>query len=130
MVQKADRGFFGGMAQAEVRAPSFVGGDTLIMGDLSGAGEIRIDGEVGGNVVARSVTVGDGGSVGGSVFAETAHIGGVVMGRVEAVTVTIAATGRVVGSVTHNVLSVESGAVLEGRRPWRPVSYLEERRKW
>ena len=130
MARKADRELFGGMAQAEVRAPSFVGGDTRIMGDLSGAGEIRIDGEIGGDVVARSVTVGEGGLVEGSVFAETAHIGGAVMGRVEAVAVTIAATGRVVGSITHNVLSVEPGAMLEGRRPWRPVSYLEARRRW
>lgn len=130
MARKADHGLFGGMARGGVSAPSFVGGDTRIMGDLSGAGEIRIDGEVGGDVVARSVTVGEGGSVEGSVFAETAHIGGAVMGRVEAVAVTIAATGRVVGSITHNVLSVEPGAMIEGRRPWRPVSYLEARRKW
>lgn len=130
MAGKAERGLFGGMARGGVSAPSFVGSDTRIMGDLSGAGEVRIDGEVGGDVVARSVTVGEGGSVEGSVFAETVHIGGAVMGRVEAVAVTIAATGRVVGTVTHNVLSVEPGAVIEGRRPWRPVSYLEARRKW
>ena len=130
MARKADRGMFGSLARAEARAPSFVGGGTRIMGDLSSAGEIRINGEVGGDVIARSVTVGEGGSVGGSVFAETAHIGGTVMGRVEAVAVTIGTTGRVVGSVTHNLLSVEPGAVLEGRRPWRPVSFLEQRRRW
>ncbi len=130
MARKADRELFGRMAQAKVRGPSFVGGDTRIMGDLSGAGEIRIDGEIGGDVVARSVTDGEGGVVEGSVFADTVHIGGAVMGRVEAVAVTIAATGRVVGTVTHNVLSVEPGAVIEGRRPWRPVSYLEARREW
>ncbi len=56
--------------------------------------------------------------------------GGTVTGRVEAVTVTIAATGWVAGNVTHNVLTIEPGGVLEGRRPWRPVSHLEERRKW
>ncbi len=130
MAGKADRGLLGGAAQGGVSAPSFIGADTTITGDLTGAGEIRIDGEVGGDVVARSVTVSEGGCVEGSVFAETAHIGGTVTGRVEAVTVTIAATGRVAGNVTHNVLTVERGGVLEGRRPWRPISYLEERRKW
>lgn len=109
---------------------SLIGPDMTVVGDLRGAGEIRIEGEIGGDVFGQSVSVGEGGVVRGSVFAETVRIAGAVEGRIEAVSVSVARSARVGGSITHNQLEIESGAHIEGRRPWRPLSYLEQKRQW
>jgi cytoskeletal protein CcmA (bactofilin family) len=113
-----------------VPSASRIGRDMNVFGDLRGAGIVRIDGEVGGDVFGRSVTVGEGGVVKGSVFAEEVHIAGAVEGRIEAVSVTVAKSAVIGGTITHNELEIETGANIEGRRPWRPLSYLEENREW
>lgn len=117
-------------ARAGFPAASLIGPDMTVVGDLRGAGDIRIEGEIGGDVFGQSVSVGEGGVVHGSVFAETVHISGAVEGRIEAVSVSVARTARVGGSITHNQLDIETGAHIEGRRPWRPLSYLEQNRQW
>lgn len=117
-------------ARAGGSAGSLIGPDMTVVGDLRAAGEIRIEGEIGGDVFGQSVSVGEGGVVRGSVFAETVHIAGAVEGRIEAVSVSVARSARVAGSITHNELEIESGAHIKGRRPWRPLSYLEQNRHW
>jgi len=113
-----------------VPSASRISRDLNVFGDLRGAGEVRIDGEICGDVSGRSVTVGERGVVKGSVFAEEAHIAGSVEGRIEAVSVTVAKSAVIGGSITHNELEIETGAHIEGRRPWRPLSYLEGNRQW
>ncbi len=113
-----------------VPSASRIGRDMNVLGDLRGAGTVRIDGEIDGDVFGRSVTVSEGGVVKGSVFAEEAHIAGAVEGRIEAVSITVAKSAVIGGTITHNELEIETGAHIEGRRPWRPLSYLEENRQW
>lgn len=119
-----------GPVASGVPSTSRIGRDVNVFGDLRGVGTVRIDGEIGGDVFGRSVTVGEGGLVKGSVFAEEAHIAGAVEGRIEAVSVTVAKSAVIGGTITHNELEIETGAHIEGRRPWRPLSYLAENRKW
>ena len=125
---KSETAFFGGRARP--MATSLIGPDMSVVGDLRGAGEVRIEGEIGGDVYAQTVSVGEGGLVHGSVFAEIAHIAGTVEGRIEAVSVSVERGARIDGSITHNELDIEPGAHIDGRRPWRPLSYLEQRRQW
>ena len=126
--RKSETAAFG--ARGGRPAASLIGPDMIVVGDLRGAGEVRIEGEIGGDVFAQIVSVGEGGLVHGSVFAETAHIAGTVEGRVEAVSVSVARGARIDGSITHNELDIEPGAHIDGRRPWRPLSYLEQHRQW
>ena len=110
--------------------PSLIGADMTVVGDLRGAGEVYIDGEVGGDVIGRSVTIGVGGLVQGAVFAEFVHVAGTVRGRIEAIAVSIARGADIGGTITHYELEIEPGAKIGARRPWRPLSYLEQNRKW
>jgi hypothetical protein len=80
--------------------------------------------------VGPSVTVGESGFVAGTIFAEFVRIAGRVEGPIEAMAVTVAATAHIVGHITHNTLTIEPGATLEGRRPWRPPNFLDGRRPW
>lgn len=102
---------------------SVIGIDLTISGQLRGDADVRVDGRIEGSINTRSVTVTESGHIEGEVFADTVHVGGSVYGPIEAIAVTVAKTARIVGTVVHNRLSVESGATIEGLRPWRPPNY-------
>jgi cytoskeletal protein CcmA (bactofilin family) len=97
-----------------------IGGDLTVIGDLTSDGHVEIRGTVKGTVNSRSVELFESGVIEGALIAESVIIRGSVVGPVRANTVTAATTARIVGSVFHNVLTIEPGASLEGRRPWRP----------
>ena len=101
-------------------AYTVITGDLMVIGDLTSDGHVEVRGIVKGTINSRSVEVLSSGVVEGAVVAETAIIRGSVFGPVRANTVTAGTTARIVGSVFHNVLTIEPGASLEGRRPWRP----------
>lgn len=105
-----------------------ISADTKVGGDLTGLGEVRIDGEVGGDVRVRRVSVGAEGVVMGDINAEIADIAGTVRGRIEAFSVSLARSAEVDGTITHNELDIEPGAKIDSRRPWRPPSYFESRK--
>ena len=106
---------------------SMIGDAATVIGDLISQGEIVVQGTVEGTIRGRRVTVGESGFVEGSIFAESVCIHGSVRGPVIATSVAVTKTARVIGSITHNELSIEPGAYLEGRRPWRPRP-LEDRK--
>ncbi len=94
--------------------PSILSSDLKIEGDLISEGDLHISGSVKGDVVARKLTVGEGGSITGSVEADVAVIAGRLAGRLTATSVTLASTAHVVADVTHVSLLIEEGAVFEG----------------
>jgi cytoskeletal protein CcmA (bactofilin family) len=104
--------------------------DTKIGGNLTGVGAAHIDGEIGGDVYGRRVSVGEDGIVGGDINAEFVAVAGTVHGRIEALAVTLAATAVIGGTITHNELEIEQGATIGDLRPWRPPSFFEKIRKW
>lgn len=109
---------------------SVIGDAARIVGDLTCEGEIEVRGTVEGNIRSRRVTVGEGGQVQGEIVAEAVDIRGSVEGPVVAASVSVARTARVIGHITHRELTIEPGAYLEGRRPWRlhPLEDLERAR--
>ncbi len=119
----------GGMPGVDPHA-TFISADMKVGGDLTGVGEVRIDGQVGGNVYGRRVSIGPEGAVMGDIHAEFADIAGTVHGRIEAVSVFLASSAEVEGTITHNELEIETGAKLDSLRPWRPPGYFDQNRKW
>lgn len=94
--------------------------DLVIVGDLSTDGHIEVSGRIEGTTNSRSVLVREDGWIEGEILADIAEIRGTVVGAVRATTVIIGSNARVHGSIFHNALTIEPGAQLEGRRPWRP----------
>ena len=109
------------------RQNTVIAADMKIVGELESDGHVHVDGTVEGDIFANFVTVGETAHVEGVIIAEEIQIAGSVDGRIEAPVVFIEATARVVGSVFHTEIEIEEGALVEGRRPWRPKAYLEER---
>jgi cytoskeletal protein CcmA (bactofilin family) len=95
-------------------APSILSSDLKIEGDIVSQGEVHISGAIKGDIVARKLTLGEGGSITGSIEAEIAIIAGNLAGRLTATSVILARSARVVADVTHVSLTIEPGAVFEG----------------
>lgn len=94
--------------------PSIISPDLTITGDLNSHGDVQIDGHVEGDVTADTLTIGEHGSVRGSIKADKVRVCGKVLGQIEGTAVTLAASARVEGDVLHERLEIEPGAHLEG----------------
>ncbi|MFO1057737.1 MAG: polymer-forming cytoskeletal protein [Dongiaceae bacterium] len=96
-------------------APTIISSDLRIKGDVIGSGDIQIDGIVEGDVHSRSITVGEGAEVRGSLSADTVRVYGTVSGgTIKATTVTLAKSAKVHSDIVHQTMALEAGAYLEG----------------
>ncbi len=95
-------------------APAIISADLRVVGDMTSAGDIQIDGEVEGDIQSRALTVGEGAHVKGSISAETVRICGTVTGEIKASTVTLDKTAKVMGDIMNISLAIEPGAFFEG----------------
>ena len=85
-----------------------------IVGDLESDGDVLVSGRVHGNISCRTLTVGAGASIVGSVLADEVVIGGKLAGVIRAGIVHLQSTGQIEGDLYHSRLSIEAGAVFEG----------------
>jgi cytoskeletal protein CcmA (bactofilin family) len=105
----------------QTRIDSLIGAGTVVDGDVTFTGGLRIDGHVRGNVVAAN------GEPGTLVMSEQARVDGQI--RVSHVVINGAVNGpvtandyvelqpkaRIVGDVTYKMLEMHVGAVIQGR---------------
>lgn len=94
--------------------PTIISEDAILVGNLHSDSEIEIGGAVTGNIISRNVVVGEHAVVRGEILAEVAVIHGRVDGTVRAKRVKLMATSYVVGDISHEDLSIQTGAFLEG----------------
>jgi cytoskeletal protein CcmA (bactofilin family) len=92
-----------------------IGADTVLEGNISGGGEILVDGTIKGDVRIENVTVGSGGGVEGGIYAETVEVRGRVSGSITAKQVSLYDACHVDGDITHERLAMEAGAFFQGR---------------
>jgi len=95
-------------------APSIIGSDVSIKGDVTTLGEIQLDGTIEGDVRSASLTVGEHGCVQGTVIAEEVIVKGAVTGQIKGRNIRLEKTAKVKGDLFHETLSVEAGAFIEG----------------
>ena len=100
-----------GIAQAGV---SVISKALKITGQLESTEDIRIDGQVEGDVRGVSVTVGSGAKVKGTVYGEQVEVAGTVEGRIEAKKVVLASGAHMAGDIVHQDIRIESGAYIDG----------------
>jgi cytoskeletal protein CcmA (bactofilin family) len=96
-------------------SPSIIGADCTITGDILSQGEVHVDGRVDGDVRCDMLVVGPTGTITGEISADLVRVLGSVTGQVKARAVELAKTAHVVGDITHDTLSIEAGAFVEGR---------------
>ena len=99
----------------KVSVASLVADGVRIRGDLTTEGDLHLDGAVEGDLKVERLTIGESGSVNGTITAESIDIRGSVKGTISARQVRLWATARVDGDISHTELSIEAGAHFEGR---------------
>ena len=97
------------------KGASLIGGDMVLEGDISGGGEIQVEGTIKGDIRVEHVTVGDGGVVEGGIYAEAVEVRGKVTGSITAKQVRLYGACHVDGDITHEQLAMETGAFFQGR---------------
>lgn len=109
----------------EAEPASHVGTASKISGTLDAGGDLHIHGHVTGRINADRLIIERDGFVEGDIVANDVRIAGKLVGRVFAPTVSIDETADITGRIFHTNVTAARGHKLEGRMPWRPVSYFQ-----
>lgn len=96
-------------------APSLLGSNLIITGDIKTDGDIQIDGRLDGNLHAGSVTIGEQGSVNGKINVQHLHVRGKVTGKIDASSVELAETANVQADIVQDQLMIANGAFFDGK---------------
>ena len=102
--------------EMESKLPNMIGPGTKIVGNIETNGDIRIDGNIEGNINSKGkVVIGNNGFVKGEVICSNAEISGTVHGKM-AITelLSLKASSKVNGDIKSGKLSIEPGALFTG----------------
>ncbi|MGZ3298524.1 MAG: bactofilin family protein [Asticcacaulis sp.] len=104
----------GSLAQGSKNFSS-VGSGIVIEGNISGNGDLLLDGTVHGDVKVSHLTVGEAGNIEGKIEADSIEIRGRVVGSIKGQQIKLQATAYVEGDITHEQLAIDVGAYFQGR---------------
>jgi cytoskeletal protein CcmA (bactofilin family) len=108
---------------------------TKIKGDIIANGDIRIDGDLMGNISAKGrLVIGPKGKIEGQIMCNNIEISGYVKGKITASElINMKSTSQIVGDIIAGKLSVEPGSmfsgscVMNGTKPLNePEKYLQK----
>jgi cytoskeletal protein CcmA (bactofilin family) len=109
------RPFLASKSLTQDRSVSMIGPDLTITGNLVSKGEVQVDGIVQGDIHGSHVVIGETATINGGVVADEVVIRGHVIGSVRARRVMLQTTSQVDGDIYHQSLSIEQGALFEGK---------------
>lgn len=95
---------------------NLIGNGTKIVGDITSAGDVRIDGHLTGNIVTTGKFVlGASGVVDGNVTSANADLSGEVKGKVNvSEMLSLKSTARISGDIVTGKLAIDPGALFTG----------------
>ena len=94
---------------------SYIGESLQLEGDLRTAGNIDVFGLINGNVFVSEITIGETGSIIGTLEANTAEINGHIKGKIIADTLIIGKSAIIKGDILfRKTLKTEEGADIDG----------------
>ncbi|WP_319500542.1 polymer-forming cytoskeletal protein [uncultured Draconibacterium sp.] len=98
------------------QAINILGEGTLIKGDISASSDIRIDGQLVGNLEAKGrVVIGPKGNIEGTVKCNNVEIAGFIKGKVTVdELLNMKASAKIEGDIVAGKLAVEPGATFTG----------------
>lgn len=109
------RPFLASPRAIERSSGSVVGADLTITGNLISKGEVTVDGIVEGDIHGSHVVIGPSATINGSIIADETIVRGHVIGSIRAKRVMLQASSQVEGDIFHQALSIEQGAMFEGK---------------
>lgn len=102
--------------EVESKLPNMIGPGTKIVGNIETNGDIRIDGNIEGNIASKGkVVIGSNGFVKGEIHCVNAELSGVLNGRVNVTELlSLKASSKITGEMIVGKLSIEPGAIFSG----------------
>jgi cytoskeletal protein CcmA (bactofilin family) len=94
--------------------PIILSSDFTFEGNIIGEGEIHVFGALKGNLTARKLTLGEGGTIEGKIQAESVVLNGNFSGNLFAKSVVMGRTASVTADIVYQSMEMESGAVYDG----------------
>ncbi len=103
--------------EPENKLPNMIGSGTKISGNIETNGDIRIDGEIEGNILSKGkVVIGPNGKVKGEINCENSEVSGGVEGKVlVSELLSLKASSKVLGDIITAKLTIEPGAIFTGK---------------
>ncbi|MGC6472242.1 MAG: bactofilin family protein [Parvibaculales bacterium] len=99
---------------ASKAAPSILSADLTISGQIVSSGDIQIDGNIEGEILSSSVTIGQTAHVKGEIAGEDIIVKGRVKGTIYGKKVHLCDTAYVEGDIVHEALAIENGSYFNG----------------
>ena len=101
---------------SEGTSVNLIGAGTIIEGDVTTSGDIRIDGSLTGSIkVKGKLVIGVSGSIDGEVICQNADMSGTLKGKiVVSELLTLKASAKLTGDIITNKIAVEPGATFSG----------------
>lgn len=102
--------------EPENKLPNIIGQGTKITGDIETNGDIRIDGNIEGNINSKGkVVIGSNGLIKGEVFCSNAEVAGSLNGKITvSELLSLKASSKVNGDIKTGKLNIEPGAIFSG----------------
>jgi cytoskeletal protein CcmA (bactofilin family) len=105
------------------RAASVLAADLVFEGNITGDGELLIDGAVKGDIHVSRLVIGEHAHVEGVIRGAHIEVRGHVHGNIEGKAVRLLESAHVEGDITHEQLSIDVGAFFQGRcQQFRPAA--------
>ena len=96
-------------------APSLIGDDLTITGNIISQGEIQVNGNVQGDIHCASLVVGDDAEITGSIVADDVVVRGRILGTIQGQRLSLQNSCHVEADISHKSLVIEQGAFFEGK---------------
>lgn len=105
------------MKKVDAKVSTIIGKGSVVDGDFTAAGSVRMDGIVEGSVkIGGHLVVGSTGKVHGNIEAQSAVIGGEVTGNVNAPErAELTSTARVIGDIKTSLIVIDEKAIFQGK---------------
>ncbi|MHB8058959.1 MAG: bactofilin family protein [Desulfuromonadaceae bacterium] len=103
-------------SKRQAKLDTIVGPESIIKGDISSKGTVKVDGIVEGNVCADCLIIGEAGHLTGDITVREIVVGGKVIGNIHAADgVDIHRKGGVCGDIFATRLTIAEGGLFDGR---------------
>ena len=103
------------LSQRRGMIPSVIATGMHVLGNIVSDGVLDIEGKIEGNVRGQTITIRPDGIIRGDVVADMLHVYGAVEGLIKARSVHLYAQARVSGTIMHESITIEDGALVDGK---------------
>ncbi len=102
--------------ETEQKQINIIGAGTSIIGDINCSGDIRIDGNLSGNLnVQGKVVIGTSGNIKGSIICKNCEVEGKIEGKISVnELLSLKSTSSILGDIITRKLGIEPGSVFTG----------------